>query len=382
MKHSLVTEFAPPERSPRAEIDEQHLRLQSNLRLDMLGTYLPLMVLVLNRNRQIVFTNPLVLKMVDKPSPNLILGLRPGELLDCTHSSEMEAGCGTTRFCSVCGAVKAILSGLRGQEDIEECRITRKNGDALDLRVWAFPLAYGNEPYTLFFMDDISNEKRRRILERIFFHDIMNTVSGLIGFSDLLKIASPEELKATRIADEIELLSNRLVEEISAQKQLLAAENNELKPALEPLDSGVVLAETVALFRNLDVAEGKFITIDPGSSALVLKSDKALLSRVIGNMVKNALEASEPGDTVTLGCQGVGRELQFWVHNRTFMPPEVQLQIFQRSFTTKGAGRGIGTYSMKLLTERYLGGSISFTSTPEAGTRFMMRLPGSSPALA
>ena len=64
----------------------------------------------------------------------------------------------------------------------------------------------------------------------------------------------------------------------------------------------------------------------------------------------------------------------FWVHNPGFMPREVQLQLFKRSFTTKGAGRGLGTYSMKLLTERYLKGQISFTSTEADGTTFEIRL--------
>ena len=42
--------------------------------------------------------------------------------------------------------------------------------------------------------------------------------------------------------------------------------------------------------------------------------------------------------------------LTFSVHNAAVMPPEVQMQVFQRSFSTKSeAGRGIGTHSMKLL---------------------------------
>jgi Signal transduction histidine kinase regulating citrate/malate metabolism len=57
------------------------------------------------------------------------------------------------------------------------------------------------------------------------------------------------------------------------------------------------------------------------------------------------------------------------------MPREVQLQLFQRSFSTKGSNRGLGTYSMKLLTERYLHGSIAFTVSEEEGTTFFARYP-------
>jgi len=57
------------------------------------------------------------------------------------------------------------------------------------------------------------------------------------------------------------------------------------------------------------------------------------------------------------------------------MPESVRLQVFQRSFSTKSHDRGLGTYSMKLLAERYLGGTVSFTSSVEEGTTFRIRLP-------
>ena len=92
-------------------------------------------------------------------------------------------------------------------------------------------------------------------------------------------------------------------------------------------------------------------------------------------MLKNALEACRSGQSVLAGCREVGGCVQFWVHNPSFIPREVQLQLFQRSFSTKGTGRGLGTYSMKLLSERYLKGQVFFTSTPEAGTTFTAAYP-------
>ncbi|MBI5240216.1 MAG: ATP-binding protein [Elusimicrobia bacterium] len=92
-------------------------------------------------------------------------------------------------------------------------------------------------------------------------------------------------------------------------------------------------------------------------------------------MLKNALEASGPGDTVTLECAGRGEEAEFSVRNPQVMPPEVRRQVFQRSFSTKGKGRGLGTYGMKLLAERHLRGRVSFDSEPGAGTTFRARFP-------
>ena len=63
------------------------------------------------------------------------------------------------------------------------------------------------------------------------------------------------------------------------------------------------------------------------------------------------------------------------MHNPSVMPRDIQLQVFQRSFSTKGSGRGLGTYSVRLFTEKYLGGSISFRSAEGEGTTFRVTLP-------
>ena len=108
----------------------------------------------------------------------------------------------------------------------------------------------------------------------------------------------------------------------------------------------------------------------------MFNSDKTQVLRIIGNMLKNALEESSEGDTVKAGCDLTNdNQIRFWVWNSQYIPKRVQLQIFNRSFSTKGVGRGIGTYSMKLLGERYLKGKVDFTSETNDGTTFFLTLP-------
>jgi len=64
-----------------------------------------------------------------------------------------------------------------------------------------------------------------------------------------------------------------------------------------------------------------------------------------------------------------GSGVRFSVHNPEFIPTEIQGQIFKRSFSTKGQGRGLGTYSMKLLSS-FVKGKVWFTSSPQEGTTF------------
>jgi sensor histidine kinase regulating citrate/malate metabolism len=92
-------------------------------------------------------------------------------------------------------------------------------------------------------------------------------------------------------------------------------------------------------------------------------------------MLKNALEATVKGQAVTMGCELVEDKVQFWVLNPGHIPPDVQSQVFKWSFSTKGKNRGLGTYSMRMLSERYLDGRVYFSSTPAEGTKFVAVYP-------
>jgi signal transduction histidine kinase len=269
--------------------------------------------------------------------------------------------------------VNAILNAQKGTEDVRECRITQRNGSSLDLRVWASPLDVGGEHLTVFTVMDISHEKRRRALEQIFFHDILNTTCSLKSNAYLMQGASQEE--TDELIKKVVLITDVLNDEITAQRTLANAENGELAVLISDCESQDVLLQIVKVYSNIEQNNFHTITLSPNSANLALSTDRVLLKRVIGNMIKNALEACRRDDTVTIGCTPAGSEVKFWVHNPGAMPREVQLQVFQRSFSTKGAGRGLGTYSIKLLTERYLKGSVSFSTSAEEGTTFSITIP-------
>lgn len=369
----LPTRFSPAERGSREMIDRQAAMFFDAVLTTEVLEAMPEVVTVLNGYRQIVYANRKLLDMLGITHMTTVLGQRPGEVLSCAHAAESDGGCGTTEFCSTCGAVKAILVSQAGQANMQECRITRVNGDALDLRVYATPLEVKGEQFTVFSVLDISAENRRQVLERVFFHDLLNTAGGIMGFAELIKMSPPADV--LEYTDSIHDVATTLVEEIRAQKTLVAAETNELSVSPEVVSVQQILQEVMDSYKAHEVAQGKTLVNNAECPPVEMVTDKSLLKRVLGNLLKNALEASPAGGTVSTGCRMDGDGVEFQVHNETVMPRDVQLQVFQRSFSTKGAGRGVGTYSIKLLTERYLKGKVRFTSAEGEGTTFYARYP-------
>jgi nitrogen fixation/metabolism regulation signal transduction histidine kinase len=362
---------------PQAEIESQSKAISSNRQLLGVLDAFPGLVLVLNHARQIVFANRSFLRFRGATCLAEVLGKKPGDALICEHAVQSALGCGTTVFCSTCGASK--VTHLLPQPEnaaAQECRIRQDgSGKSFDFRVQVAPFPGPDTSLSLFFLTDISHEKRRQALERIFFHDVANIANGMVGLSRTLCEKELSAEKEKQFQKVLHRYAHRLADEVEAQRALDAAENNDLRLQVELCESLSLLEEVAAFYNNGGSDQSRRVEIATDAAAIEFFTDPRLLHRILINMTKNAIEASPSGAVVRLGCDQVGDELEFWVHNRNCMPENVQLQIFQRSFSTKGSGRGLGTYSIKLLGERYLKGRVSFTSSPEKGTTFRFRCP-------
>lgn len=374
----MNSQFAPYELADNENIQKQRRLIEAQTVMCEALEAVTDIVLVLNSQRQIVYANKVVNDFVEFESLDEIIGLRPGNLLGCVHADERENGCGITAFCKYCGAAEVILQTfdqvLEGDSALKECRIRRTDGSSLDLLVKGKRLQLEGEVFSLFSLQDISDRKRRRILERIFFHDILNTVGGIRSLAEL-QLQSDSESSSPHLKELLFTLSNDLIHEIQAQQDLTAAEAGELKSNFISYPAQAVLQQVVERYRMHHLSQDKQISFEQNSDKCMIKTDERILHRVLGNMLRNALEASRKGDVVKVGSEAQGGAVKFWVHNRGVIPRDAQMQIFQRSFSTKGSRRGLGTYSIKLLTEKYLNGQVGFTSYEKEGTLFYVIIP-------
>jgi len=119
----------------------------------------------------------------------------------------------------------------------------------------------------------------------------------------------------------------------------------------------------------------------------VLTTDRGLLSRVLQNLVDNALKYSPDGSPCELEAWSEDGELRFSVRDYGIgIAPEERERIFERfyqvdsSSTRTFRGAGLGLSLVKELLD-HLGGSIEVESEPEHGSRFLVRLPVQHPRL-
>lgn len=335
-------------------------------------------LLVLNSHRQVLLANAQAIETLGQANDAESLGKRPGELFECVHSNEGPGGCGGSEACLDCGALQAVRSSRRNKRpETRECLLTlRRNAavEAAEFRVRAAPFQVGPYEFITVHFQDISAQKRREALERIFFHDVMNIIGGLRGWSEtlvMMKDSNPERAEQRIVA-----LSDLLAREILDQQALLEAERGDLVPTFCDCQIGEVYESVRDVLSENSVAKERTLEIASERDTQTIVSDPDLLRRVLVNLVVNAFEATSVGGIVRVWhARGDGR-VMFHIWNADPIAPHVARRVFQRSFSTKTKkGRGIGTYSARLLVERYLGGQVTFRSTSEEGTTFLVDLP-------
>jgi signal transduction histidine kinase len=216
------------------------------------------------------------------------------------------------------------------------------------------------------------NIQRRRFMERLFFHDLLNLTGSLRGFAELLQsgdVADREE-----VAGLLEAAADRIIDEIETQQALTAAENGDLQVDRDFVQSRIILQVLVAIYAKHACCRDKSLVLDDSTVEVLLSTDQALLTRILGNLIKNALEATVEGGVVSVGCREAGGDAVFWVNNPGQLSNGGQDKLFRKIVSTKGRGRGLGMQSIQLLVAA-LGGHVDVDSKQETGTTFRVSLP-------
>lgn len=127
----------------------------------------------------------------------------------------------------------------------------------------------------------------------------------------------------------------------------------------------------------LNVFNDEQVIFNSNQPKVVMKMDRVYLSRIITNLVKNALQAKSEDrkSIVNVDVEQVRKRIKIIVEdNGKGIPKEIQSKIFEPNFTSKNSGMGLGLTMVKKMIEDY-GGAIDFESEEGVGTRFIISLP-------
>ena len=106
--------------------------------------------------------------------------------------------------------------------------------------------------------------------------------------------------------------------------------------------------------------------------------NKSQMSRVFNNLIKNAIQAKKPKETLSVNIEIENYGDKMWqitvMDTGMGMTDEVKEKVFSPNFTTKTSGTGLGLAMTKRIIHNW-GGNISFESTSNVGTIFYITLP-------
>ena len=124
-------------------------------------------------------------------------------------------------------------------------------------------------------------------------------------------------------------------------------------------------------------------------SLWTIEADPGQINQVINNLVVNAVQAMPEGGHIHISTEniqladvevlplGSGRYVRISVKDSGVgIPEEIRQKIFDPYFTTKPYGNGLGLATTHSIIRNH-GGHITVTSTPGAGTSFLIYLPAS-----
>jgi K+-sensing histidine kinase KdpD len=211
-------------------------------------------------------------------------------------------------------------------------------------------------------------------------HDLKTPVAKIAGVADNLyhqNSNSPDiREKSQLIIDSTKELNKFISSILDLTK--IESSNFGLNKVSKDVNS---LVETVVKDLNFSASQKEVVVKKELSPLYPIEMDATLITRVISNLVENAIKYSGQGSTVEVKTW----DDEKWVYveitdNGAGIPPEELSNIFEKFYRIKNdanhaiKGSGLGLYLVKYFVELH-GGIISVESILGKETKFLVKLP-------
>jgi len=217
-------------------------------------------------------------------------------------------------------------------------------------------------------------------LVHMIVHDLRSPLTSVMGYLDLLRTVRdvPAEQRASFI-DDAYAGSVQMAEMISSLLDINRLEAGQMPVDRQSVDLGEVAAEALRSLGGLTV--GRNVTGIAPEGPVVSSCDPALIRRVVGNLLGNALKFTPESGAITItAARRDGRPRVEVADTGPGIPTDFLSRVFDK-FSQAGEGRahqrhstGLGLAFCKLAVEAH-GGTIGVHSTVGVGSLFWFELP-------
>lgn len=215
-------------------------------------------------------------------------------------------------------------------------------------------------------------EQAWREMAKQVAHEIKNPLTPMrLSVQSFERKFNPEEANSKEKLSEF---SKTLIQQIDVMSSIASAFSDFAKMPTQNKEE----IEVISVIRlAIDIFNDEAIQYQFDDNELYAYLDKTQLIRIVTNLVKNALQATEEEENpkIIVSVLSNEKDIQITVSdNGKGIAEEVKELIFEPKFTTKTSGMGLGLAMIKNIIEAY-DGSINFTSQKNKGTTFVVILP-------
>lgn len=309
-------------------------------------------VLVLNDNGAIYQKNNEALRLLGL---NVLTHIRQLSKVDVTLMQKVE-------FCRTGEKLQITFNNERG---------------TVNLSIRVSDITIRKEHLRILALSDINSELDEKEIDswirltRVLTHEIMNSVTPITSLSDtLLSLSDAHDEEIRNGLQTISTTGKGLLAFVESYRRFTRIPTPE--PSLFYVKA--FIDRMVELARHQNTCENITFHTDISPADLIVYADENLISQVVINLLKNAIQAigTQAGGKIEISarCNDSEEVLIEIKNNGPVIPPEIADHIFIPFFTTKEGGSGIGL-SISRQIMRLSGGSI--TLLPGKETKFVLK---------
>ena len=237
-------------------------------------------------------------------------------------------------------------------------------------------------------LEDRTEAKRLDEVRRDFVANVSHELKTPIGAIDLLTRSirrhSNEPVKVSNYAADLAKQAERLAALVHDIIELSRLQSAKGVGVSDSFDVAEAVADAIDRNESLSEEKGVSVVLELSGDYFVF-GDREQLATAIRNLIENAINYSEPGQTVGIGIKSENGWCTISVKDEGVgIEPEAQSRVFERFYRVDQSrsrdtgGTGLGLSIAKHVAENHHG-RVELASIPGKGSTFSLVIPSAEP---